>query len=122
VLATIPGGTPEEQVNKTFPSSRQRLPQRRIAETFDLQINGLRYTATIGRFPDGRIGEVFLQNHKPGSQSDANARDAAVAASLALQFGCPLETLRRALLRDARGNPSTPLGAAIDAITGVSSC
>jgi hypothetical protein len=58
--------------------------------------------------------EVFLQNHKPGSQSDANARDAAVAVSLALQFGCPMEVLRRALLRDAHGRPSTPLGAALD--------
>jgi hypothetical protein len=45
-------------------------------------------------------------------------RDAAVAASLALQFGCPLEVLQRALLRDSHGRPSTPLGAAIDRIAG----
>src|SRR5262249_4056540 len=83
----------------------KRLPDRRLAETFEIEVSGLRYTATIGRFPDGRIGEVFLQNHKPGSQSDANARDAAVAASLAIQYGCPLHVLQRALLRDARGNP-----------------
>jgi hypothetical protein len=95
--------------------ARERLPNRRIAETFELEVNGLRYTVTIGRH-DGRVLEVFLQNHKPGSQSDANARDAAVAASLALQFGCPLEVLRRALLRDAHGRPSTPLGAAVDLI------
>ncbi len=37
-----------------------------------------------------------------------------VAASLALQFGCPPETLRRALLRDSHGQPSMPLGAALD--------
>jgi hypothetical protein len=109
-------------VNTPSSSSRQRLPQRRRSETFEFEVSGLRYTATLGRFPDGRIGEIFLQNHKPGSQSDANARDAAVAASLALQFGCPLETLRRALLRDPRGRPSTPLGAAVDAIVGLSSC
>jgi hypothetical protein len=93
---------------------RERLPNRRLGETFELQLHGLRYTATISRFADGRLAEVFLQNHKPGSQSDSNARDAAVAASLALQFGCPLEVLRRALLRDAQGRPSTPLGAALD--------
>jgi hypothetical protein len=45
-----------------------------------------------------------------------NARDSAVAASLALQFGCPLETLRRALLRDAHGVASSPLGVALDII------
>jgi hypothetical protein len=95
---------------------RQRLTNRRICETFELEVGGLRYTATVGRFTDGTIGEVFLQNQKPGSASDANARDAAVAASLALQLGCPIETLQRALLRDSYGRPSTALDAAIDII------
>jgi hypothetical protein len=107
-----------------FPSTvriRERLPVRRLNETFELEVNGLKYTATFSRFADGRIGELFLSNHKSNSHSDANARDAAVAASLALQFGCPLEVLRRALLRDSQDRPSTPLGAALDAITGASS-
>lgn len=97
-------------------SSRQCLPARRASLTFDFEVAGPRYSATASRFPDGRVAEIFLQNHKPGSQSDANARDAAVAASLALQHGCPLETLRQALLRDAQGRPSTPVGAALDVI------
>jgi len=96
--------------------SRQCLPARRASATFELELHGLRYTATVSRFADGRLAEIFLQNHKPGSQSDANARDSAVAASLALQFGCPVETLRCAVLRDSVGRPSTPLGAALDAI------
>jgi len=45
-------------------NARQRLPGRRLAETFELEVAGLRYTATVGRFPDGRIGELFLNNHK----------------------------------------------------------
>jgi len=102
--------------------SRQRLPDRRLAESFDIEVAGLFYKCKVSRFADGQIGEVFLQSHKPGNQSDANARDAAVAASLALQFGCPLKTLRRALLRDPMGRPSTPLGAAIDAIGGGNEC
>ena len=69
-------------------SGRERLPNRRASSIFEFEINGLRYTASISRFADGRIAEIFLQNHKPGSQSDSNARDAAVASSLALQFGC----------------------------------
>src|SRR6476659_5744169 len=100
--------------------NRQRLADRRPSESFEIEVGGLRYTATVGRYPDGTVGEVFLQNHKPGSQSDANARDAAVAASLALQHGCPLETLQRALLRDSHGRPSTRLGAAIDTIMEIS--
>jgi ribonucleoside-diphosphate reductase alpha chain len=97
-------------------TARERLPNRRVSETFELEVSGLKYTCTCSRFRDGRLAEIFLQNHKPGSQSDSNARDAAVDASLALQHGCPLETLRRALLRDSQGRPSTPLGAALDLI------
>jgi ribonucleoside-diphosphate reductase alpha chain len=97
-------------------NTRARLPNRRASMTFDFELSGLCYTASYSQFSDGRVAELFLQNHKPGSQSDANARDAAVAASLALQHGCPLATLQRAVLRDAQGRASTPLGAAIDAI------
>jgi hypothetical protein len=98
-------------------TDREDLPNRHASTTFDLDLHGLRYTASFARFNDGRVAEIFLQNHKPGLQSDSNARDAAVAASLALQFGCPFQTLQRAVLRDSTGRPSTPLGAAIDAIT-----
>jgi ribonucleoside-diphosphate reductase alpha chain len=95
-------------------TARQRLPNRRVSRSFDFERGGLSYTCTVSHFRDGKLAEVFLQNHKPGSQSDANARDSAVAASLALQFGCPVDVLRRALLRDPRGIASTPLGAALD--------
>ena len=99
------------------PTSRKHLPNRRRATTLAIEDHGLAYTATFGHFADGKVGEVFLQNHKPGSQADLNARDSAIAASLALQYGCPLEVLRRALLRDSHGRPSTPLGAALDAVS-----
>jgi ribonucleoside-diphosphate reductase alpha chain len=96
-------------------TARECLPNRRANSTFDFEVGGLRYTATVSRFPDGRrIAELFIQNTKPGSQSDSYARDAAVAASLALQHGCPLEVLKRAVLRDPQGRASTPLGAALD--------
>jgi hypothetical protein len=100
--------------------ARTRLPNRRIGETFELECAGLKYTCTVGRYSDGRIGELFLNNHKSNSASDANARDAAIVCSLALQNGVPLETIRRALLRDSQGRPSTPLGTALDAIAGES--
>jgi hypothetical protein len=99
-------------------SARARLPNRRLAESFELECAGLNYTCTVGRYPDGRVGEIFLNNHKSNSASDANARDAAIVCSLALQNGVPLETIRRALLRDSQGRPSTPLGTALDRIAG----
>jgi hypothetical protein len=99
-------------------TERQHLPNLRQSESFIVECHGLRYVATISRFPDGRIAEIFLSNHKSGSQADANARDSAAVCSLALQHGVPLDTIRKALLRDTRGNAETPLGAALDAISG----
>jgi ribonucleoside-diphosphate reductase alpha chain len=97
-------------------SARKPLPPRRPAETFDIEVAGLKYTATVGRFPDGRVGEIFLNNHKSNSAADANARDCAIVCSIALQFGADLETIRKALCRDSRGRPSGPLAAALDII------
>jgi hypothetical protein len=98
-------------------TARQRLPNRRASETFDLEAQGLKFTATISRFPDGSIAEIFLQNHKAGSMAGINAQDAAVLASLALQHGVPLDMIRRALMRDAQGRASGLLGAALDLVT-----
>jgi hypothetical protein len=99
-------------------AARRRLENRRLSESFDFEVGGLRYHCTASRFDSGEIAELFISNTKPSSQSDVNARDAAVAASLALQFGCPAEMLRKALLRDPRGKASSPLGEALDKILG----
>jgi hypothetical protein len=95
-------------------SNRRRLSDRRGSLTFTLQAGGPNFTATVSRFADDTLGEIFLQNHKADSTAGIMASDAAIAASLALQFGCPLETLRKALCRDARGNATGPLGLALD--------
>ena len=97
-------------------SARRNLPNRRANESFSFLCLNMRFTATISRFSDGAVAEIFLTNGKIDSHADVMARDAAVAASLALQRGTPLETLRRALLRDPHGVASGPLGAALDQI------
>src|SRR5262252_3082864 len=84
-------------------TARKRLPNRRQAETFELTVGDLRYVCTVGRFADGRIGELFLSNHKSNSTADTNARDAAIAVSFALQYGADLEEIRKALTRNANG-------------------
>jgi hypothetical protein len=97
-------------------SPRERLPNRRFSESFGVACAGLRYTATISRFPDGRLAEVFLTNHKAGSEADANARDSAVVCSLALQHGVPVDVVRKALLRNSDGTAASPLGCALDLV------
>jgi hypothetical protein len=97
-------------------AERRRLPDRRLSESFNFEIDGLRFTATISRFADGRIGELFLNNHKSGNQSDTNARDAAIILSFALQHGADINAIRRALCRDSQGRALGPVSAALDLI------
>jgi hypothetical protein len=95
-------------------TARQRLPNRRLCESFTFELDGLRFTASIGRFADGRIGELFLTNHKSGNQSDTNARDASIILSFALQHGADLNEIRKALCRNSEGRALGPVGAALD--------
>jgi ribonucleoside-diphosphate reductase alpha chain len=97
-------------------SARRRLPNRRGSVTFALEAGGLRFTCTASWFDDGSLGEVFLQNHKADSTAGIMASDSAIAASLALQYGCPPEVLQKALSRDARGDPTGPLGIVLDTL------
>jgi hypothetical protein len=97
-------------------TARQRLANRRYSESFELEVDRLRYTCSLSRYPDGRISELFLNNHKSNSAADTNARDAAITFSIAVQHGADPETIRRALCRDASGNASGPLAAALDRI------
>ena len=98
--------------------NRERLPNRRLAETFEIEVGGLRYTATASRFADGRIGELFLTNHKSNSNADTAARDAAIAFSFAVQHGADPRAICRALCRDSNDRASGPLGAALDFLLG----
>jgi hypothetical protein len=95
-------------------SSRTRLPNRRPSENFEIDVHGRKYRCSYSRFDDGRLAEIFLSNNKSGSDSDTAAKDSAVVCSIALQFGVPLETIRKALMRDSRDRPSGPLGLALD--------
>jgi ribonucleoside-diphosphate reductase alpha chain len=96
--------------------TRQRLPDRRRSIVFSFECNGLHYTASASWFDNNQLGEVFVGNHRADSHADSCAKDAAILASIALQFGAPLDVLRKALLRDGQGRPSTPIGCALDLI------
>jgi len=101
--------------------TRERLPPRRGCATFKFDHKSasgaiLHYTCGFGRFDSGRVAEVFLQNRKAGSDSDSNAREAATMYSIALQFGAPIDVLRKAALRNADNTASTPLGHVLDLI------
>jgi len=101
-------------------NARQRLPTRRRHELVDFVLGGFTYTAGIGRFDDGRLAEVFLDpSAKSGTAVEVAALDAAITASIALQFGTPAEVIRTALSRDHLGNAAGPLGALLDILANV---
>ncbi len=95
-------------------SIRLVLANRRPALTYDMDFWGQRFAVTID--PAG-MAEVFVSSHaKAGSSTEAAVRDAAILFSLARQYGCPLETIARALTRNGDGTPSTPIGAVVDGL------
>lgn len=96
---------------------RQRLPNRRPSEFSDFRSMGLRFTVSISRDADGRILELFCDNHKAGSAIGTLCRDAAIILSFALQHGADIGSIRRALCRDNDGRALGPIGAALDLIT-----
>jgi hypothetical protein len=97
-------------------TERQRLQNRRASEFTDFESMGLHFTASVGRYDDGRIAELFIDNHKAGSAIGTLVRDAGIILSFALQHGADAEAIRRALSRDSQGRPLGPLGAVLDTI------
>jgi hypothetical protein len=95
-------------------AKRRSLPDRRASESFNFTLDSFDYVATVSSFADGTLAEIFLGNGKAGSGSDANAKDAAIIASIALQFGVPVDVIRHAVLRDSCGRAAGPLGMALD--------
>jgi hypothetical protein len=96
-------------------ASRSRLPNRRASTSFKFECGPHSYVATVSYFPGTHhLAEISLGNGRAGSDIDAAAKDSAVVCSMALQFGVPVEVIRKALLRDSQGRPSGPLGAVLD--------
>jgi ribonucleoside-diphosphate reductase alpha chain len=95
-------------------AARKLLPHRRHHEVRNLDLNGIRFTIGIGRFPDGALAEVFIDAGKAGSSIDGVARDGAILVSLLLQHRVPLAAIRHSITRNPNGTAASPLGAIID--------
>jgi hypothetical protein len=75
---------------------------------------GLHFRVSVGRYADGRVGEIFLSNTRVNSSAGIMASDSAILCSLLLQQGVSLDVIRRALMRDPRGRAVGPLGVVLD--------
>ncbi len=72
---------------------RHRLPAERTAVTHKFEISGHEGYITVGLYPDGQPGEIFLKMAKEGSTVSGLMDTVATAISLALQYGVPLRDL-----------------------------
>src|SRR5262249_134857 len=95
-------------------NARRRLPHRRGAVALDIEHAGHRYRMHVGYFPDGAVGEVFLDAAKQNSTLDAFATDAAILLSLLLQHGVPVAEIGHALSRSSNGPAASLIGAVVD--------
>lgn len=100
-------------------TARNALPNRRRGENFMLEHGGQNtpFQVTVGYYPDGKVGEVFIAGSKSGTAFEAVARDGAILLSLALQHGVDLQTIKHAITREGDGAPSTIIGAVVDRLT-----
>jgi ribonucleoside-diphosphate reductase alpha chain len=92
------GKKAEEAAAKTvekivYKPRRERLPDTRNSVTHKFSIAGHEGYISVGLYPDGRPGEVFITMAKEGSTVGGLMDSFGTATSIALQYGVPLEVL-----------------------------
>jgi ribonucleoside-diphosphate reductase alpha chain len=80
-----------ERVIERVTREREKLPNRRQGYTQKAIVGGHKVYLRTGEFGDGRIGEIFIDMHKEGAAFRAMMNNFAIAISLGLQYGVPLE-------------------------------
>ncbi len=72
-------------------SNRVRLPERRKGYTQKAIVGGHKVYLRTGEYEDGQLGEIFIDMHKEGAAFRAMMNNFAIAVSVGLQYGVPLE-------------------------------
>jgi ribonucleoside-diphosphate reductase alpha chain len=98
--AVVAASTPEaqalaaritERVVHRYLAKRRRLPNRRAGYTQKAVVGGHKIYLRTGEYEDGSLGEIFLDMHKEGAAFRSLMNCFAIAISLGLQHGVPLE-------------------------------
>ncbi len=98
---------------------RRRLPDERRAITHKYQVSGHEGYVTVGLYPDGQPGEIFLKMAKEGSTVSGLMDTLATMTSIALQYGVPLRDLVNKFTHvrfepsGFTGNPEVPIAKSI---------
>ena len=70
---------------------RERMPDRRKGYTQKAVVGGHKVYLRTGEYDDGRLGEIFIDMHKEGAALRSILNNFAIAVSLGLQYGVPLD-------------------------------
>ena len=73
------------------PAARRRLPHRRKGYTQKAIVGGHKVYLRTGEYEDGTLGELFIDMHKEGAAFRSLMNNFAIAISIGLQYGVPLE-------------------------------
>ena len=80
-----------ERIIERAVREREKMPDRRKGYTQKARVGGHKVYVTTGEYSDGRLGEIFIDMHKEGAAFRAMMNNFAIAVSLGLQYGVPLE-------------------------------
>ncbi len=81
----------ERVVEVERPAGRRSLPPRRKGYTQKASVGGHKIYLRTGEYDDGRLGEIFIDMHKEGAAFRSLMNNFAIAVSIGLQYGVPLE-------------------------------
>ena len=100
----LESGTPQEKaaviaekivekiiVKEVVKSHREKMPERRKGYTQKAVVGGHKVYLRTGEYSDGSLGEIFIDMHKEGAGFRAMMNNFAIAVSVGLQYGVPLE-------------------------------
>ncbi len=78
-------------VKEIIKSHREKMPERRKGYTQKAIVGGHKVYLRTGEYSDGNLGEIFIDMHKEGAGFRAMMNNFAIAVSVGLQYGVPLE-------------------------------
>ncbi len=90
VAAQAPAAVLTERVVERI-AKRRKLPSRRKGYTQKAIVGGHKVYLRTGEYEDGSLGEIFVDMHKEGAAFRSLMNNFAIAISIALQYGVPME-------------------------------
>lgn len=90
-LPRDPAAVAEKIVTKVLSGLRHKLPARRTGYTQKAIIGGHKVYLRTGEYEDGTLGEIFIDMHKEGAAFRSMMNNFAIAVSIGLQYGVPLD-------------------------------